>query len=213
MVRGSGLVCCGQNERRPELGGEAEQAELWGHHTDYCVVFPVEPDGAADQRGIGTEPALPEFVAEDSDMVAARLVFTVGEGPAELRGDAEHAEVIWRYCRRAERLGLTSHGRLAVRGRALRGQADSAIFIGGGCFGESVVFVAPSEIIGSGNGIGVGLETWRWVDRRNHGDTFGLTTGRTPQEKSAHHTEHCGVDGDAEGEGNDGGGRETWLLQ
>src|SRR5712675_55687 len=99
MVRGGGLVCCGQNERRPELGGEAEQAEVWGHHADHSVVFAIKADVAANQRSIGTEPALPEFVAEDSDMVAARLVFTIGEGTAELGGDTEHAEVIWRDCR------------------------------------------------------------------------------------------------------------------
>src|SRR5882762_8003598 len=93
-MRGSGLVSGGYNEWRPKLRGEAKQVEIGGHHADHRVVFAVEPDGATDQRSIGTKAALPKLVAEDNDMVAARLVFAVGEVATKLRGNIENGEII-----------------------------------------------------------------------------------------------------------------------
>ena len=134
-------------------------------------------------------------------MIPTGLVFAGFEGATELRRDTQHAEIVGRDGCGAERLRL-----------ALRGETDGAIFVRGGEVSENVVCVAPGEIIGDGDRIRVGVESWRRVDGTNHRKALGVATRRTPQQESAHHTKHGGVHGDAESQGDHCRGSETRIF-
>jgi hypothetical protein len=91
-----------ERERRPDLrrplalevGG---QPEIRRHHADHRAEPAVQLDGSAHHRGVAAEAALPQPVAEQRDIVAARKVLLRGERPPEQRPTAQRLEEVGRH--------------------------------------------------------------------------------------------------------------------
>ena len=82
-----------ERERRPEVGGPPIEFAVARKHADDGVGTAIQQDVAADDARIGAEQVQPQSVAQNSDLLPARLVFVPGEGPSERRLRAEDLEV------------------------------------------------------------------------------------------------------------------------
>ena len=81
--------------RRPERHLiQREQTGAARHHADDGVRAPVEDDRLAEDVGPRTEPALPEAVAQQDDVGAARPILVRGEPAAEHGLQPEQREVV-----------------------------------------------------------------------------------------------------------------------
>src|SRR6516162_4367387 len=125
-------------------------------------------------------------------MVAPGLILSLRKDATELRRNTQHAEIIRRDGRGADRLC-----------RTLRGQIDRAKFVGRRHSGKRPAGVAPSEVIRYGDSGSVGLKTFAGVYRSDDGDALWFINQGTGQHESADHTEHGGIDGDSESDGGD----------
>src|SRR5690349_22056596 len=97
-------------------------------------------------------------------MLVSGLIFSVCEGTAKLRGDAQDSEVVRRYSGRAKRLGPARRSGLTGCVRTLGRQADGAIVVCGSQIRKHVICVAPRKVVWNGNGIEVRLKALHWVD-------------------------------------------------
>ena len=123
-----------------ELGPAGEIAEPRRQHADHGDGESVVEEGASDDIGIGVEPAPPEFVGEDGDLVGLVGELVIGEGSALGEGHAEGGEKFGR-----DACGLHPVWRGAVAD-------DEAGALEIGYRGECGQGVAAFEIVGDGGG-------------------------------------------------------------
>src|SRR2546422_11142233 len=91
-----------ESQRRPDVLPTTVARTIGSQHTDYSVGLIVEMDGAADDVAVGTEAALPDSVAQDDNLLFARLVL-VGRKRTAKRGPfLKNVEVVRRHARAAE---------------------------------------------------------------------------------------------------------------
>src|SRR2546422_10379971 len=91
-----------ESQRRPDVLPTTVARTIGSQHTDYSVGLIVEMDGAADDVAVGTEAALPDSVAQDDNLLFARLVL-VGRKRTAKRGPfLKNVEEVRRHARAAE---------------------------------------------------------------------------------------------------------------
>src|ERR1700704_4390896 len=129
-------------------------------------------------------------MTEDNHVITPGLVFSFGKGAPEVRSDSQYVEIIRRNRRGRKRLRLT-----------LGGQTDGAILVRGGGIGENVVSFAPRKVIWRRDRIRIGQISSRGIDGSNHCYAIWFMYDWTSQEESADETEHGGIRGDAERQG------------
>ncbi len=186
-------LVAGEVERAPERRAVPERAvvEDRRHDADDRDDGAVEPEGAADDIAGAGVALLPEAVAEQDDVGAARLELLGGEGAAEQRRDAEGGEEIRGHGGGAEALGGLAgfgeaEGDVAERGEAGEARATVADLA------ELHVRVGACA---AGGGAGDHLY-----------ELLGFREGRGAEEQGVDQREHRGVHADAQSEGEQGDG-------
>jgi hypothetical protein len=97
---------------------EREARERRRQHADDRVRTSVERQRPADHVALTAEVRLPETVGEKNDGRTAGPLLVGGEGPSELRSDAEQREVVLRDHQRENLLGVAETGDgVGVEGR------------------------------------------------------------------------------------------------
>ena len=94
-------------DRHPHVGGIGV-AKACRRDADHGQRPPVQEDCPPDRVGPAAEPALPESVADDGEVVGAGLVIALGEVPARHGRDAEDAEEVGAHQRAGEPLRLAA---------------------------------------------------------------------------------------------------------
>ena len=158
------------------------------HDADDLPVHAVEPDRPAHGRRIATEPALPERVAQENDLVAAGTVVARFEGAAPLGAAAEHREEIAGDRAPDEARGFTVAGEVELRVRARAGD----------------VHREAQLLQGHDRALGVGA-------RQAH-EPIGPGVGKRLEQDRAEEAEHRRVAADADGQGHHGHRGEARIL-
>src|SRR5688572_23445070 len=78
-----------------DLGGQ-ETRQVWRHHPDYGVMFPVEFHALSDQVPAPVKAIPPKLVAKNDYTFAASAVFLGRKGTAESRLNSQESECICR---------------------------------------------------------------------------------------------------------------------
>src|SRR5262249_6741993 len=82
-----------QYQRRPHLD-QLRKLKIGRHDANNLVKASADIDGVADHTLIRGKTPLPNRITDDDDTVLPLLVFTVGEGSANLGADSKHTEEI-----------------------------------------------------------------------------------------------------------------------
>jgi hypothetical protein len=186
-------------DRRPHLrvvGGEAEPRR---HHADDQVRAPLEHDRRADDVPVAAEEALPDAVAEHQHFLAAGTVVGRFDDAAKEGRRAQHRKQRTADARAEHPLGKLETG--DVEGPAGR---HAEAFERGQL--TLPVFVIRKRAAGD--------RSWRAravVEEDDHARR--ITVRRRLQDDRAHHAEDGGVRADAQGERDDGRGREAGRAE
>lgn len=130
------VVGRGGSHRRwhPDLGLGRVVEGGW-HDAEDGVGLAVEGDGFADDGAVRVEGSAPEMIAEEGDGRTAGAIFLIGVEAAELRGDAENAEIT----------GGDSVADEELR-RALAGEGDFVIPGGRHVFDDPALLFPEGEV-------------------------------------------------------------------
>jgi hypothetical protein len=183
-----------KHERSPKLRFEEVKAGSRGHDANHSVQLSVETYARSDDRAIAAEPRCPEPMAEDDDVIVARLIVIGSEGPADPGVQAEDVEV----GRRHER-SFDVHWLLSGPNR------DAAPRRGGDAL-EDVTLRDPIEVIQAGRRSRTQKPRPRLAQLH---ETVRVRVWKRLEEYRANDAEDRGVGADTNGDRQDGdGGRE-----
>jgi hypothetical protein len=189
-----------RDPRQPHLGlGKLErEAEGRGQDADHGDVLAVQAEGASDDGRIAAEAAMPEAIGDHGGIRAARGHL----------GGIERASERWRHSQQAEEIAGDARARdLLGLGLAAEARADRVV---DGDAREALRLVPDGFVFGEGHGDGAGLRVRG--DLRNRDQAVRVAEGQRPQEDRIHHAEDRGRRPDAESQGEDGDGAESWVL-
>src|SRR5262249_18763841 len=82
-------LCSIYYQGHPQIVLFGELEPRW-HDSNDCVAFAAQSNGLTDQRWVRTVASMPETIAHENYLVAARLVLFCGEGPTSARLNAEN---------------------------------------------------------------------------------------------------------------------------
>ena len=100
-----------ESQRCPELCVAFRKKCARRHHANHCVGFVIQCDALADDADIAAKPPLPQFVAEQHDMVFPITLFLRMEVAPQHRPDAKQSKDVRRKPRAGNVFWLASSGK------------------------------------------------------------------------------------------------------
>ena len=183
-------------------GGEDRgQVERGGQDSGYRDGIRVDRQCLADNRGIGTEPADPQAMAQQYGARAIPFAFGGSKEPAELRLNPKQREEILRHGHAAETLGLPFAGQQIVAD-AVEGEVAGHVGI------RLIVIPEVEQILH----LGGGAREAAGVVVGNPDQPLGFVKRQGAQQQGIDHAENCGAGTNPEPDDKHGEGCESGIA-
>jgi hypothetical protein len=166
-----------------------DEAERGGRDADHGGGLAVERDGAADERGVRTEAALPEAFAEHDDGRSAGFFFVVIEVAAGEGLEAENA-------------GEGGTDEVARELFRVTGAGEGVVVVAEGSdLPEGAILLAPVEEVENGRAPDGEVELVVFLGDLDEGG--GITEGKRAEKNGIHDAEDGDIGTDGQGDGED----------
>jgi hypothetical protein len=96
--------------------GSVGEGKTRGHHTNHAIRPCIQQQFFPRHAGVGSEPGLPERVADHGDLFPSRLIIRWPNNAAQLRPNAQLLEKLAGHTRAGNANGRAIHGEIGTAG-------------------------------------------------------------------------------------------------